>query len=135
MEELNIVKSSSDVQLALAIALKEISSNMLAIKQIELQEKMVNNRLYVSVSKVAELLNIDVHKVRKMYKDKNCIIDGIEDGKSIKIFYDSVLQYVENTKNPNFINDAYFTNMNNVSRNAKNVSRTEAERLRCVKQK
>ena len=113
----------SDLQLELALVLKEITSNLL-------QLKMFDGRLLLSPMEVADKLNIDAKKVRQMYKDKNCVIEGIEDGKNIKIYYDSVLKYIEQTKNPKFFHDNYFSNMNNISRDARKVTRTEVERFK-----
>ena len=98
---------------------KEISNNMLQMRQLD-------KPFFVSTSRAAELLGgINVNKLIQMYRDKNCPISGIEDGKSIKIYYSSLLEYVEKTKT--MYDDKYFSNVNNIMKRA-SVTRTEVEK-------
>ena len=117
---------NSEVSLQLALLLKEITSDLLAIKRLSIQEKTFGTKLWLSVKEVSELLGgINVKKVLKMYKEG--VFQGVEDGKSIKIFYESILVYMDKIKGPKFIHDNFFSNTQNILRKSE-VSITELER-------
>jgi len=76
--------------LQIAEILREISLNMLQTRQLELEQQKINSKVLLSIKHVCEKLDgMDSKKVIKMYKDG--ILEGIEDGKQIKIYYDSLL--------------------------------------------
>ncbi|MCL2039744.1 MAG: helix-turn-helix domain-containing protein [Bacteroidetes bacterium] len=109
----------------MAEMLKEISANLLQMREVELRSKIVSSRFLLSTKEAAELLgNIDVRKVINMYKDG--VISGIEDGKQIKIYRESLERYIEKTKS--MTQDAYFTNVQNIMKKAK-VTRSEYEKM------
>jgi sRNA-binding carbon storage regulator CsrA len=118
---------NQETLLQLAAILKDISSHILQMKQIEFREKQLNNKFLLSTKKVAEMLgNIDVKKVVKMYRNK--VLKGIEDGKNIKIYYDSIAEYIEKTKS--FKQDEYFSNVQNIMKTAnKPVMVKEVEKI------
>ena len=116
-----------DYLLQIADIMREVTANMLQIKQMEMEEKMYNNQLLLSTKEASRLLGgIDSQKVIRMYKDKHCLIDGIEDGKNIKIFYDSIIEYLRKARG--MVQDDYFTNTKNLIKKA-SVSRSEFDRI------
>ena len=123
MEE--VLKLESAFLLQMAGILKEISSNLLQIKEAELQNKLVDNSFFLSIKEVSDLLGgIDIKKVRRMYSDG--VLQGIEDGKQVKIYRESLLRYIEKTKT--MTQDAYFINSQNIMKKAK-VTRSEYDKL------
>ena len=109
----------------MAEMLKEISSNLLQMREVEFKSKMVSSSFLLSTKESSELLGgIDVRKVITMYKDG--VINGIEDGKQIKIYRESLERYIEKTKS--MTQDAYFVNVQNIMKKAK-VTRNEYEKI------
>ncbi len=123
-------KIETDYLLQIASMMKEISSNLLQTKQLELQAKMLNGKFFYTTEEVADLLDINIKKVRKMYYDG--VFNGIEDGKSIKIYRDSVEKYLDKTKT--MLQDDYFMNRQNIMKRAK-VTRTEFDKIFAEKKK
>ena len=114
------------MQVQLAETLKEISSNLLQMREVELKSKMISNSFLLSMKEASEMLGgIDVRKVSKMYKDG--AIKGIEDGRQIKLYRESLERYIEETKS--MTQDAYFTNVQNIMKRAK-VTRSEYEKIK-----
>ena len=125
MESHKSAENLMQMQMQMAEMLKEISSNLLQMREVELRSKIVSSSFLLSTKEAAELLgNIDVRKVINMYKDG--IISGIEDGKQIKIYRESLERYIEKTKT--MTQDAYFTNVQNIMKKAK-VTRSEYEKM------
>jgi len=120
------IKVYNEPTMQLADMLMVISENILKTKQLEMQQKMLDNKLLLSTKEAAVKLNTSVDKIINMYKDG--AIKGIEDGKNIKIFYESLLEYLAKTQDPNFTADAHYSNVQNVLKRARNVTRSEADK-------
>jgi len=123
--------NTNDTTLQILLIQKEISENILKTKHIEMQQKMLDNKLLLSTKEAAVKLNTSVEKIINMYKGG--AIKGIEDGKSIKIIYDSLLEYIAKTQDPNFTADAYYSNVQNVLKRARNVTRSEVDKYNSSK--
>ena len=118
--------NTNETTLQLLLIQKEISENMLNTKLVEMQQRMLDNKLLLSTKEAAKVYGSSVDKIHKMYKDG--AIKGIEDGKNIKIFYESLLEYLAKTQDPNFTNDAHYSNVQNILKRARNVTRSEADK-------
>ena len=125
METLNVIDKDSVFLEAMRV-FKDASLNMLQLKNME---RMSDERFLLSTDEVAKMLGgIDRKKVVRMYKDN--VLKGIEDGKNIKYFYESVKDYITKLQSPSFVQDEYFSNIQNVMRRAKApITRTEIEKF------
>ena len=89
MEEIVELKTN-EMLLQVASILKEISINILQVKQLEMQRRILENKLLMSTKEVSlKLGGIDTKKIIKMYREG--AFQGIEDGKNIKIWIYVVL--------------------------------------------
>jgi len=120
------VNTNIEMTLQIALIQKEVSENMLKTRQVELKLRMLDNKLLLSTKEAAKKLGASVDRIHSLYKDG--AIQGIEDGKNIKIFYESLDAYLAKTRDPNFTTDGHFSNVQNIRNRARNVTRTESDK-------